>query len=100
MREVQPEGLRWSTTPDEILVIVSHGETNIVDFGDWNGGSPTDATRTPSPTATLTATPTASATPTATSTPTGTPTATRTAAPTATATPTPRPKLYLPLVLR
>ena len=48
------------------------------------------------PTSTPSTTPTASATPTATPTPTGTPTATRTA----TATPTPRPKLYLPLVLR
>ena len=60
-------------------------------------GSPTP---TPTSTVTPTGTPTASATPTS----TDTPTATRTAAPpatqTATATPTPRPKRYLPLVLR
>jgi photosystem II stability/assembly factor-like uncharacterized protein len=64
-------------------------------------GSPTERPSV-TPTGTASAMPpaTATATSTASATPTVTPTATLTAAPAATATPTPRPRLYLPLVLR
>ncbi len=37
LREIQPDWLRWSTTPDEVNVVLAAGETRTVDFGDWNG---------------------------------------------------------------
>jgi hypothetical protein len=37
VREIQPARLRWSTTPDEIIVTLAAGESRTVDFGDWNG---------------------------------------------------------------
>jgi protocatechuate 3,4-dioxygenase beta subunit len=35
--EVQPPWLRFSTTPDEVPVILAAGETRTVDFGNWDG---------------------------------------------------------------
>ncbi|NOZ29170.1 MAG: hypothetical protein GXP39_14130 [Chloroflexi bacterium] len=32
-----PLWLRFSSTPDEVLVVLSAGQDVIVDFGDWNG---------------------------------------------------------------
>ena len=103
-----------SATPTPTLTAT---RTTMVTPTPTASATPTPtASQTPTPTSTVTetamppGTPTSMAsttptgTPSATPTPTGTPTATRTAAPpatpTATATPTPRPKLYLPLVLR
>ena len=37
VREVQPAWLRWSTTSDEVTVVLAAGETRTVNFGDWNG---------------------------------------------------------------
>ena len=37
VRELQPDWLRWSTTPDEVTVVLAAGETRTVDFGDWSG---------------------------------------------------------------
>ena len=37
VRERQPDWLPWSTTPDEVIVIVAAGDTLTIDFGDWNG---------------------------------------------------------------
>jgi hypothetical protein len=37
VREVQPSWLRYSTTPDEVVVFVGAGQELRVDFGDWNG---------------------------------------------------------------
>jgi hypothetical protein len=37
VREVQPGWLRFSTTPDEVTVVLTAGETRVVDFGDWSG---------------------------------------------------------------
>ena len=37
VREIQPAWVRWSTTPDEVSVVLMAGETRIANFGDWNG---------------------------------------------------------------
>ncbi len=39
VREVQPEQLRFSTTPNEVMIDIAAGETHTVDFGDWAGRS-------------------------------------------------------------
>ncbi len=67
VRERQPDWLSFSTTPDEVPVTVVNGQESIVDFGDWNGSTPSPTpTPTDTPTATPTSTATASRTPTAT----------------------------------
>jgi len=37
VREVQPAGWRWSTTPDEVEIPLANGQDAVADFGDWNG---------------------------------------------------------------
>ena len=37
VRETQPAGWRFSTTPDEVPITLAAGETRNVNFGDWNG---------------------------------------------------------------
>ncbi len=37
VREVQPAGFRFSSTPNEVTLTLVAGETRSVDFGDWNG---------------------------------------------------------------
>ena len=35
--KVHPEHLRFSRTPDQVVIDLAAGETHIVNFGDWNG---------------------------------------------------------------
>ena len=37
VREVQPSWLHFSSTPDEVTVVVAAGEMRTADFGDWSG---------------------------------------------------------------
>ncbi len=37
VREVQPAGWRWSTTPDDVQIGLANGQEAVVNFGDWNG---------------------------------------------------------------
>ena len=37
VNEVQPDDLRFSSMPDQVIVDIVAGETRTVDFGDWNG---------------------------------------------------------------
>ncbi|MEJ5198819.1 MAG: LamG-like jellyroll fold domain-containing protein, partial [Anaerolineae bacterium] len=37
VREAQPAGWRWSTTPDEAQIALANGQHAVVNFGDWNG---------------------------------------------------------------
>jgi hypothetical protein len=37
VREVQPGWLRWSTTPDEVTLLLGEREAATVNFGDWDG---------------------------------------------------------------
>ena len=39
VREMQPDWVRFSTTPNEMTVALAAGETRTVNFGDWNGRS-------------------------------------------------------------
>ena len=37
VREQNPPWLRFSSTPNDVLVILSADQDVTVDFGDWNG---------------------------------------------------------------
>ena len=39
VREMQPDWVRFSTTPNEVTVALAAGESRTVNFGDWNGRS-------------------------------------------------------------
>jgi hypothetical protein len=37
IQEVQPSWLRFSSTPNEVTIIITGGEYAVVNFGDWTG---------------------------------------------------------------
>ena len=37
VHEIQPPWLRFSSTPNGVIVFVAAGDTLTIDFGDWNG---------------------------------------------------------------